>query len=161
MANRHKISKTKNKNRILPTNDYLFKRIFSYPKSEEITKDFLSCILSKKINNIELDTNLILEKNLCNDKFGILDLKAKIDGEICNVEMQITNKHNLEKRILYYWSKMYSSEIKEGEDYINLKKVKAILIVDFDIEQFKNVLKYKTDWKIREKDNHNMILTDD
>ena len=75
--------------------------------------------------------------------------------------MQITNKHNLEKRILYYWSKIYSSEIKKGQDYNELKKVKAILIVDYDIEQFNNIMKYKTDWKIRETDNHNMILTED
>ena len=32
------------------------------------------------------------------------------------VEMQICDKKNIEKRLLFYWSKMYSQGIKQGQD---------------------------------------------
>jgi len=41
--------------------------------------------------------NPILEKNLYEDKFGTLDIKANIDNALCNVEMQVVNEGNFEK----------------------------------------------------------------
>lgn len=47
-------------------------------------------IVEKKITNVELDNNTILEKDLFDDKVGILDIRAKIDNNInCNIEMQV------------------------------------------------------------------------
>ena len=60
-----------------PKSDYVFKRIFGYTGNEEITKNFLQAITNEKIENIELDCNPITEKNLLDDKVGILDIKAK------------------------------------------------------------------------------------
>ncbi len=70
-----------------PKIDYVFKRIFSHDGSEDVTKDLLKCIMQKEISNLELDKNPILEKDLADDKVGILDIRAKIDGSInCNIE---------------------------------------------------------------------------
>lgn len=86
---------------ILPTNDYAFKRIFGKLGNERITQNLLNSILDEKIENVELDCNTILEKDIYDDKIGILDIKAKLNNKfLCNIEMQIANRKNIEKRLL-------------------------------------------------------------
>ncbi|KWX69504.1 hypothetical protein AMQ84_31515 [Paenibacillus riograndensis] len=95
-----------------PRNDFLFKRIFG---SEE-NRDVLLAFLNKTF--IEADrpplTEIILlnpytEKDAPRDKQSILDIRGKTaDGELINVEMQLFNKYDTEKRTLFYWSKLYS-----------------------------------------------------
>ena len=144
-----------------PKIDYVFKRIFGYQGNEEITTALLSSILKKQISNLQLDCNPILEKDLLDDKVGILDIKAKIDDCInCNIEMQVVDKKNIEKRILFYWSKMYNMSIKEGDDYEKLEKSIAILITDYELEGLKEIEKYITKWNIREEEYQKIILTD-
>ena len=144
-----------------PKIDYVFKRIFGYQGNEEITTALLSSILKKQISNLQLDCNPILEKDLLDDKVGILDIKAKIDNSInCNIEMQVVDKKNIEKRILFYWSKMYNMSIKEGDDYEKLEKSIAILITDYELEGLKEIEKYITKWNIREEEYQKIILTD-
>ena len=121
----------------------------------------LSSILKKKISNIKLDCNPILEKYLLDDKVGILDIKAKIGDEInCNIEMQMIDKKNIEKRILFYWSKMYNMSIKAGQNYENLEQSIAILITNYELEGLKEIKKYITKWNIREEEYQKIILTD-
>ena len=144
-----------------PKLDYVFKRIFGYKGNEEITKNFISCIINENIQEIELDTNPILEKDLIDDKIGILDIKAKLDNNInCDIEMQLIDRKHIEKRILYYWSRMYTKSIKAGQDYNKLQKAIVILISDYNLENLKEIKKYITNWKIREEDNPKCILTD-
>lgn len=139
----------------------MFKRIFGHIGNEDITASLISSIVEKKITNVELDNNTILEKDLFDDKVGILDIRAKIDSKInCNIEMQVVDKNNIEKRILFYWSKMYSSSIKAGKDYSTLEKTIVILISDYELESLKEIPKYQTKWQIREKEYHQIILTD-
>ena len=102
---------------------------------------------------MQLDSNPILEKDLLDDKVGILDIKAKIDNEAnCDIEMQVVDRKNIEKRILFYWSKMYNMSIKEGEDYSTLEKGIVILISDYELESLKEIEKYITKWNIREEE---------
>ena len=118
-----------------PKIDYVFKRIFGYIGNEEITKELISSIIQKEISDIKLDNNPILEKDLLDDKVGILDIRAKIEDNInCDIEMQIVDRKNIEKRILYYWSKLYSMNLKSGKDYEELEKVIVILITDYEID---------------------------
>ena len=106
-----------------PKIDYVFKRIFGFTGNEEITQGLISSILRKDVSNVELDCETILEKDLLDDKVGIMDIRARIDNKVnCNIEMQIIDKKNIEKRILFYWSKLYNSSIKSGEDYNQLEK---------------------------------------
>ena len=92
---------------------------------------------------------------------GILDVKIKIDNHTnCDIEMQIVDKKNIEKRILFYCSKMYVQSIKSGTDYIDLEKSIAILISDYELESLKAIEKYVSKWNLREEDYGNLILTD-
>ncbi len=88
---------------MVPTNDYIFKRIFGYVGNEHITKDLLESILKIKLNSISLDENTILEKDLASDKIGILDVKAVLDSKIpCDIELQVVPFENIIKRLIFY-----------------------------------------------------------
>ena len=154
-------SNSKEKTILSPKLDVVFQILFGEIGSEKITKDFLSSMLSEEINEISLDENVILRRNIPEGKMGIVDVLAKINNnEYCNIEMQLTNKKNLIKRMLYYWSKQYTKELKKGEDYNQLKRTIVILIADFEIEELKN-LKYHSKWKIIEENERKQILTED
>lgn len=143
------------------TNDYVFKRIFGYSGDEEVTKILLRDILQTEVNNIELDNNTITEKDLLDDKVGILDIKASINKNIeCDIEMQVVNQKDIEKRLLFYWSKIYSKTIKEGKGYENLKKSIVVLIADFKFKGLKSIPKYITKWNLREEEYSHIVLTD-
>lgn len=143
-----------------PKSDYVFKRIFGHIGNEEITCDLLNSILENKITEIELDKNPILEKDLLDDKLGILDIKAKADNNVnINIEMQVVDQKNIEKRILYYWSKIYTQGIKETENYEKLEKSIVILFTDYNLEKLKEIEEYITRWNIREKEHKHVVLT--
>lgn len=141
------------------TNDYIFKRTFGYKGEEEVTKVFLKDLL--EIKEIELDKNTITEKDIITDKVEIMDIKAQLNNNMeCDIEMQVVNQKNIEKRILFYWSKIYSKTIKEGNGYGALKKSVVVLIADFEFDRFKSIEKYLSKWKIREEDYPKIVLTD-
>ena len=143
------------------TNDYIFKRTFGYAESGEVTRILLRDILQDNINSIELNNQTITEKELMDDKVGIMDIKAVLDRNTqCDIEMQVVNQHNIEKRILFYWAKMYTQTIKEGNKYNDLKKSICVLIADFELDGLKEIKKYITKWNIREEEYKSVILTD-
>ena len=67
---------------------------------------------------------------------------------------------NIAKRILYYWSKLFSSQIVEGNDYNSLNRTIAILIADFENDVIKDIPKIHTKWEIREEEYCTKVLTD-
>ncbi len=108
-----------------------------------------------------MDCDKILERDIYDDKLGILDIKAKINKDIdCDIEIQLVDYKNIEKRILYYVSKMYSRNLKKAEDYSELNKCIGIVFVDFELDKLKEVPKYITQWDLREKEYRKIVLTD-
>ena len=144
-----------------PKMDIIFQAIFGEVGSENITKDFLEKILKRKIEKISLDKNPILRRELKDDKLGVLDVVTELDGkEKCNIELQLIDKNNIIERMLYYWSKMYTRQIKAGDDYNKLEKTIVILIADFNIKGLEEV-EYHSTWKIIETNSvKKLILTD-
>ena len=144
-----------------PKMDIIFQAIFGEVGSENITKDFLEKILKRKIEKISLDKNPILRRELKDEKLGVLDIVTELDGkEKCNIEMQLIDKNNIIERMLYYWAKMYTKQIKAGDDYNKLEKTIVILIADFNIKGLEEV-EYHSTWKIIETNSvKKLILTD-
>ena len=144
-----------------PKIDYTFKRIFGFIGNEEITKGLISAIIDDiKIKEITLDCKEIQERDLQDDKLGILDIKAVLDNSIqCNIEMQMVDQSNIEERILYYWSKMYSQSVKMSKDYITSQRTIVILFTDYELKNLKGIEKYISKWHIREKEYQSYILT--
>lgn len=84
---------------VVPTNDYVLKKIFGQIGNEEITKSLISSIIGKKIEKIDLDGNTVLAKDLLDDKLGVLDIKVKFDSNIiCDIEMQVESRKDIDNR---------------------------------------------------------------
>ncbi|MBR2745009.1 MAG: Rpn family recombination-promoting nuclease/putative transposase [Clostridia bacterium] len=147
---------------LLPTNDVIFHCLFGTVGNENITKNLLEKILNKNVEEIKLDLNVNLIREHYDDKLGILDVRIKEkNGTNYNIEMQNTSSEQLPQRILWYWSKLYSSDLKRGKNYNILNKTIAIIIVNDGINKFDEIKKYETKWNIREEDYKDIILTED
>ena len=143
------------------TNDYVFKRIFGKKGNEDITRSFIEAVTSEYYEDINLEDTPILERDLLENKMGILDVKV-VANEIndIDIEMQVTKSEHIAERILWYWAKMYASSIEKGEGYSSTKRAICIMIADFKVERLKEIENYHTKWNIREEEKRDIILTD-
>ena len=143
-----------------PKLDVVFQALFGEIGSEKITTSFLKAILKQNIENLDLNQNPILRREFKDDKMGILDILAKINGtDNCNIELQIVDKSNTIERMLYYWGRLYTRGIQSGDDYADLARTVVVLITDFDVLPDVD-LEIHTSWKIIEEKNRKIILTD-
>lgn len=146
---------------MIPTNDYVFKRIFGHAGNEKITVGLISSIIKQEIRTIKINENPITEKDIRDDKVGILDLRVRVNDKIiCNIEMQVIQQEDIDKRIMFYWGKTYIGEIKKGDKYGVLPKTIVILIANFKLDNLKEISKFHTKWQIREEKDRRIILTD-
>ena len=142
-----------------PKNDVVFQALFTRGK-EKITKDLLEKILKMKIHSIELDKSKDLLNDNKRDKNGRLDLRAVINDNIeCDIEVQLTTHEKMLPRFLLYWAKMYSANLKVGDEYSKLRRTISIIIVDGELPEFKGIKKAQTNWQIREEEYQSIILT--
>jgi predicted transposase/invertase (TIGR01784 family) len=123
--------------RFNPLNDYLFFKVMGEKGDEPQLLGFLNAVLGRSgkepIESVEIKENTSFVKNVLSGKSCILDVLAVLqDGTKVNIEVQLRNEHNMDQRSLFYWSKLYSESLDEGEDYRELPNVVAINIVDFD-----------------------------
>ena len=128
--------------------DFVFKRLFGAEESKDSLISLLNAIIKSDspIKDIELKSP-DLEKQHIGDKFCRLDIKAKTDkGEIINVEIQVRDEYNMVQRTLYYWSKIYSDQLGESENYKNLARTVCINILNFkllDNDRYHNTYRLK------------------
>lgn len=119
---------------MLPIVDFVFKLLFGDIKHKERLISLLSSILrlpQETFAGIEI-SNTELPKLFNDDKMGILDIRAKLaDGKQVNIEIQVIPSGFMPERTLFYWAKMYTSQIKEGDTFTNLKECITINIVDY------------------------------
>ncbi len=144
-----------------PRNDFLFKRIFGSEENRDVLLAFLNRTFAEANRPLLREIVLLnpyLDKDDPLDKQSILDIRASTsEGELINVEMQLFNRYDMEKRTLFYWSKMYASQLIEGQSYSTLKSCVTINILDFKL--LKNEL-YHSVFHLRE-DQTAIALTDD
>ena len=149
-------------NKIIPSQDLVFQRIFGKPGNEKITERLLNLILEKEIVGIDLDANKRLLDGAADDKVGRLDIRAKLkSGEDFNIELQMSPYEYMPERMAYYWSKIYSGKLKRGKKYDKLTPTTCILIANYNLDELVSIPKYHTIWNLREKDYHQVILTRD
>lgn len=114
------------------TSDIVFKRVFAKEGNEDILKALLEAILEIPILEVVVK-NPELPRNLYESKAGILDVKVQIDKNIiCNIEMQVKDLKNMDKRSTYYMSRILSDELKKSEDYAEIKNTIVINLLNFE-----------------------------
>ena len=132
-----------------PQIDFVFKKIFGTEKNKPILINFLNAVIkpTTPIKNVEIKNNDI-DKDFIEDKFSRLDVKATTSNkEHINIEIQVKNEYNMIQRTLYYWSKMYSEQIQNRDNYSKLERTVCINILNF--KYLKND-KYHNAYRLKE-----------
>ena len=117
-------------------NEIAFRKIFGSENNKEILISFLNAVL-KLENQNQIKTITLLNPfqlpKILGLKVTVIDVKATDEkGNIYIIEMQLTDKKGLDKRIQYYGAKGYSSQIESGDEYLKLKPMIFIGILDFE-----------------------------
>ncbi len=122
---------------LLPTMDIVFQYIFGSEGSENGLLGFLNTIqmsVGRPLAKSVVIRNPFNQRDALEDKLSVLDLKATdSNGQIYDVEMQTLNKTAFDKRILYYWSRLYAEQLQKSEDYWLLRPVTSIILSRFEI----------------------------
>jgi predicted transposase/invertase (TIGR01784 family) len=98
---------------------------------------FLNAVLGSKslkpVKLVKILENKTFTAEVIGEKSSILDVRVEADnGEKINVEVQLKDLYNMEKRTLMHWGREFTKGISAGEDYKDLPKVITINIVNFD-----------------------------
>ena len=103
--------------KITPRVDIAFKKIFGVEENKDLLILLINSIVSAEdqISDVTL-LNPYNAKNFKKDKLSILDIKAEgASGERFNIEIQISDEADYNKRALYYWAKLYTEQFSEDE----------------------------------------------
>ncbi|SFC85064.1 conserved hypothetical protein (putative transposase or invertase) [Bacillus sp. 491mf] len=119
--------------------DFAFKQLFGTSGSEDILIAFLNAMLANSLEAPILSLQLEdphLHREYEDDKLSILDVSATLDTGIkINVEIQLNNTHDMIKRSLYYWGKLYTSQLQKGMPYSSLHQTITINLLNFALFQ--------------------------
>ena len=145
------IKQTIKNEKLVMKDDIMFKAFFSKIGNEKFLKDFLSAILGKEMEIKEVIHDKRLEQLARESKYGVLDLDVKLEsGELINIEMQLRDNRNIEKRTTFYASKKVTEQLGPNEQYESLRKVIIIAILNYS---FIDLPEYVTK-TIRAADKH-------
>jgi predicted transposase/invertase (TIGR01784 family) len=136
-------------------NDYAFKRIFGHEDTKDILADFLAVVLATPIEPEELTlVQTELSPEYLADKTSRLDIQVRRSEahEKMNVELQRADEGNIQRRVLYYWGRSYTGDLKKKQDYETLPKQINIVIVDFDIFRWRDGTKFHGIFHVRDRD---------
>lgn len=115
---------------MLPTVDFCFKELMH---NETVRKGIIAAILNIHPDEVEKTELMptILRTESEDDKYGILDVRVKLkNGTQMDFEMQVIYYDYWANRTIYYLSKIYSSQIKEGDNYDKLQKCIQVSILN-------------------------------
>jgi predicted transposase/invertase (TIGR01784 family) len=149
-------------NRLKILNDFAFQKAFGEKGDEPQLLAFLNAALERtgrgNLESVEIIEGKDLPAEISGGKSGKLDVLGKLRGGTkVNVEVQIKNRFNIEKRSLFYWSRKYAWDFKSGEDYSELVPVITVNIIDFSLFPIED---FHTSYHLWEDRNKEVMLSD-
>lgn len=160
---REELFRNLSENNFNPMNDVIFKFIFGKEERKGITIDFLNAVLEDdlghKIQDIKfLPTEMIPENE--HEKLTRLDVACELDShEQVDVEVQVVNYQDMQRRTLFYWAQMYLSILAPGITYQDLHPVITINILKFKLLPQENPYSMWSIYNPVTKDRLNKDLT--
>jgi len=118
---------------VTPKVDIAFKKIFGVEENKDLLISLINSIVSEEDQAVSIEVmNPYNLQSFKNDKLSILDIKARRkDGLKYNIEIQVSDEGDYDKRALYYWSKAYTEQMERGMQYDVLRKTIGIHILNF------------------------------
>ena len=151
-----------------PKVDLVFKKLFGSEENKDILQSLINAILppTQQIKNLVLKNPYNIS-DYAEGKLSILDIKAEDEaGILYDIEMQMRGSEFYGRRALYYWAKMYGSQLDYVEEqpteieemaiinppsdeknkigYAELKKCIVINVLDFDFFEDERYHRYYT-----------------
>jgi predicted transposase/invertase (TIGR01784 family) len=119
---------------VKPQLDVIFKKLFV--ENPDLLADFLSVALNMPLSDLKdieiLNPEIIPED--FGEKFARLDLIIKTPGGTkINVELQNYDEMNYKERSVFNCSKLFTRDLKSGQDYIKIAKTVCINILQFTL----------------------------
>ena len=141
------------------TNDTVFKLVFGNPANKRILVCLINALLKyegkDKICEITI-LNPADDAEFMGDKTTYLDLKAKDrSNRHYNIEMQVDVPKSWPKRALYYASKLYTSQLEEGEKFPKLRKTLSISLLKGNL--FQETKKLHNIYRFRNDDDGSLL----
>ena len=99
--------------KLSPRIDLVFKKLFGVEENKDLLISLINSIVSGEDQVVDVTIlNPYNAQNFKQDKLSILDIKAQgIDGKRFNIEIQISDEADYDKRALYYWAKLYTEHL--------------------------------------------------
>jgi predicted transposase/invertase (TIGR01784 family) len=142
-----------------PKLDVVFKLLFADERNKPLLLSLLAAFLdpSSPIEDVTV-LNPETPKETVLTKGAVLDLRARMkDGRLVDIEMQTTPHAAFISRGLFYWAKVYASQLSRGDDHAGLRPVISILLLNFSVLQ---TVRYHSVFHLLETHEHER-LTDD
>jgi predicted transposase/invertase (TIGR01784 family) len=130
--------------KVNPKIDLVFKKLFGSEENTDILLSLINAILSdnQQITKVKIK-NPYNVSDYAEGKLTILDIKAEDEqGNLYDIEMQLKGSNFYDKRTLYYWVKMFGSQMdyltkeeqekKKRKTYSELNKCSVISLMDFE-----------------------------
>jgi predicted transposase/invertase (TIGR01784 family) len=129
-----------------PKLDIVFKLLFGEERNKALLVSLLNAVLNPKLP-LQGVTVLHPEpgRESPDDKGIVLDLRVSLSsGEQVDIEMQSQARPAQRTRALYYWARMYGTQLSRGDPYDELRRCVVVLITDFkelDSERFHSLFR--------------------
>jgi predicted transposase/invertase (TIGR01784 family) len=148
------------KHAIDPKVDCVFKAILGAEEHVNLLIHFLNAMLGSELGSpivaVEI-LNPYNDKEMLDEKLSIVDIKARDEAQrMYQIEIQLLNYSNIPARMAYTWADIYSKQLKEGENYRELKPTYSIWLMDARVIQDDE--KYVHNFKLR--DENGKVLLD-
>jgi len=118
---------------MLPSVDFCFQELM---EDEEVRNAFLAAVLGIDLGEI-VESRILpshLRQKDKDDKLGILDVRVLLNNkEQIDIEIQVTASEYWAERTLFYLGKMFTDQLKPGEDYQKLEKCIHVGILNFTL----------------------------
>ncbi|MDN5345030.1 MAG: hypothetical protein PWQ18_1144 [Clostridia bacterium] len=143
-------------------NDYAFKRIFGSEEGKEALLGFLNAVLKlppgRELVRVELLDREIDPQYLL-DRGARLDVLARTEaGTLLNIEVQVANQYNIDKRTMYYWAGLYHGQLTRGQQFTDLCKTVTINVLAFD--WFRGDRRYHRTFHVRDDASGDLLCDD-
>ena len=145
-----------------PLNNFFFYKVFGEKGDEVQLLGFINAVLGKSEDDKFVKVEILENKNFMSEimrgKSCALDVRDQLqNGAMVNIEVQLRDQHNMDRRSLFYLSKEYVKKLDSGDDYIQLPNVIAINIVNYN---FPVTGMFHSCFHLREDTEPDIMLTD-
>ena len=158
----HEVLTVENLNRM---NDAFAKFIFAEEERKLLTLDFANSFFELegtaqltdfRLSDREMDPDWQHGKGVVLDVVG-----ESSDGTLVNLEIQLRQFYAMDRRTLYYWSRLYNHRLKSGEEYEGLNRTVTINILNYKLFNDKVWPSYHSCFAVLNTKNLQHTLTKD